>query len=217
MHRLIVLVFAALSFALPAFADTPKPAAPAAPAATGPGTTVVKQANDTISALLKQNITPGSPEEKELGNKVIASVRDFLDVDELGKAALAEHWATLSKPQQADFQKTLRSLIETNYVNGMRSNLNYTVDYVGESEKDGKITVQTKVNTQRKGRPYTISIDYVLQKQNGKLRASDVRTDGVSLVENYRASWNKIIAKDGFDGLLKRMREKQQQLEQKKT
>jgi ABC-type transporter MlaC component len=33
-------------------------------------------------------------------------------------------------------------------------------------------------------------------------------TDGVGLVENYRAQFNKIIARDGFAGLMDRMRKK---------
>jgi ABC-type transporter MlaC component len=35
-----------------------------------------------------------------------------------------------------------------------------------------------------------------------------VVTDGVGLVENYRAQFNKIIARDGFGGLMDRMRKK---------
>src|SRR5512138_1219758 len=112
--RLVLYVLAALCLCLPAVA--------APDAKAGPGTAVVKAANDTIASLLKQKVAPGSPEEKSLGNKVMASVRDFLDVDELGKAAMVDHWKTLSKTQQDDFLKTLRSLIETNYVNGLRAN-----------------------------------------------------------------------------------------------
>ena len=37
----------------------------------------------------------------------------------------------------------------------------------------------------------------------------DVKTDGVGLVENYRTMFNKIIAKDGFDGLIAKMKKKQ--------
>ena len=36
----------------------------------------------------------------------------------------------------------------------------------------------------------------------------DVVTDEQSMLENYRAEFNKIINKDGFDALLKRMRKK---------
>lgn len=209
------LLLASALFAAPtlAAADTPKTppgAGSAAVTKAGPGVTAVKQANDTISSELKQKAPAGSKEEKELATKVTASVRGFLDIDQLGKRAMVDNWSKLTKPQQEQFQTLLRSLIEDNYVRGLRANLSYEVQYVGEStDKDGNVVVNTKINTTRKGRPYTIDVDYVLVKDGDKLRAWDVKTDGVGLVENYRTMFNKIIAKDGFDGLIAKMKKKQ--------
>ncbi len=175
----------------------------------GPGTTAVKTANDRIGELLKQKVKPGSTAEKKLAAEVTSSVRGFLDIDDLGKRSLADHWADLSDAQRNEFQSLLRQLIEKNYIKGLRANLNYKVAYQGEkTKKSGAVVVSTEIKTKRRGRPYTVSIDYILQKQDGKLRAFDVVTDGVGLVKNYRAQFNKLIAKRGFDGLLKRMRKK---------
>jgi ABC-type transporter MlaC component len=200
---------------LAAHADTPKPpaasATAAAPAAkSGPGTQAVKAANDTIAGLLKQKVAAGSKEEKDLAAKVTTSVRGFLDIDQLGKRAMVDNWAKLSKPQQDQFLGLLRSLIEDQYVRGLRANLDYQIDYAGETtDKDGNIVVATKVNTKRKGRPYVIAVDYVLVKDGDKLRAWDVKTDGAGLVENYRTMFDKIMDKDGFDGLIAKMKKKQ--------
>jgi phospholipid transport system substrate-binding protein len=220
LRRSILFVSLAASLALgvaavPAVAQ-PKasaPAAPAAPAAkTGPGTQAVKAANDTIAGLLKQKVAAGSKEEKDLAAKVTTSVRSFLDIDQLGKRAMVDNWGKLSKAQQDEFLRLLRSLIEDNYVRGLRANLDYAVDYTGEStDKDGNVVVTTKINTKRRGRPYTIAVDYVLIKDGDKLRAWDVKTDGVGLVENYRTMFDKIIDKDGFDGLIGKMKKKQGQ------
>jgi phospholipid transport system substrate-binding protein len=202
MQRLLILLLS-LVITMPAVAAGPTTKA-------GPGTTAVKQANEKIAGLLKQKPAPGSKEEKELAGKVMTSVRDFLDIDELGKRAMADQWGKLSKDQQNEFLVTLRSLIEDNYVRGLRANLEYTVDYTGETtDKDGNVLVTTTVNTKRKGRPFKISVDYVLKKQGDKLKAWDVKTDGVGLVENYRAQFNKIIEKDGFAGLIAKMKKKQ--------
>jgi phospholipid transport system substrate-binding protein len=196
MKRLLTLLI--LLFVTPAFA------------ATGPGTTVVKQANEKISGLLKQKAAVGSKQEKDLAAKVTTSVRDFLDIDELGKRAMANQWTKLSAAQQKEFLDTLRALIEDNYVRGLRANLEYTVDYSGESaDKDGDLIVTTTINTKRHGRPYKIEVDYVLKKDGDKLKAWDVKTDGVGLVENYRTQFNKIIEKEGFTGLITRMKKKQ--------
>jgi phospholipid transport system substrate-binding protein len=194
-------------------APAPAPAASAAPAAkSGPGTQAVKAANDTIAGLLKQKVAAGSKEEKDLAAKVTTSVRSFLDIDQLGKRAMVDNWGKLSKAQQDEFLRLLRALIEDNYVRGLRANLDYAVDYTGEStDKDGNVVVTTKINTKRRGRPYTIAVDYVLVKDGDKLRAWDVKTDGVGLVENYRTMFDKIIDKDGFDGLIGKMKKKQGQ------
>jgi phospholipid transport system substrate-binding protein len=187
----------------------PAPAPAPAPVKDGPGTAAVRQANATISTLLKQKVAPGSKEEKELAGKVTASVRNFIDIDQLGKRAMVDQWPKLSKAQQDQFLALLRELIEENYVRGLRANLEYTVAYAGEStDKEGNVNVATKITAQRKGRPYSIGIDYVLAKEGDKLRAFDIKTDGVGLVENYRTSFNKIVEKDGFDGLLGKMNKK---------
>src|ERR1700709_2365362 len=126
MKRLIIILIALV--AVPAFAGAP-----------GPGTTVVKSANEKISGLLKQKVAPGSKEEKDLAGKVAGSVRDFLDIDELGKRAMSDQWTKLTAAQRQEFLTTLPELIEDNYIKGLRSNLDYTVDYTGESVADGNL------------------------------------------------------------------------------
>ena len=210
---IVITVAIGLAAAAPATAAEPSKAAaaqPTSPAKAGPGTQAVRSANETIGGLLKQKAAPGSKEEKELATKVTTSVRGFLDIDQLGKRAMVDNWQKLSKAQQDQFLSLLRALIEDQYVRGLRSNLDYQVEYTGETtDKDGNVVVQTKINTKRKGRPYTIEVDYVLVKDGDKLRAWDVKTDGAGLVENYRTMFDKIIDKDGFDGLIAKMKKKQ--------
>jgi len=185
-------------------------AGPAQAAPTGPGTAIVEKANKTIAGLLKKKVKAGSQGEKELVAKVTVQVRDLLDIDELGKAALATHWAAATPAQQTEYLALLRALIEAEYLKGLRSNVSYTVSYEGETAGTvaGEVIVSTKIKAKRKGRPFTIGIDYVLRPHGGTLRAYDVKTDGVGMVENYRAQFAKIIAKSGMDGLLAKMRKK---------
>ena len=181
----------------------------AARAADGPGTKAVRQANDTIATLLKQKAAPGSDAEKKAAAKVTTSVREFLDINELTQRALVDHWAKLSATQRTEFLDTLRGLIEDNYVKGLRANLEYQIAYLGEAPGEGgTIVVKTEITAKKKGRPVKLKVDYVLMQQGGTLRCFDVKTDGVGLVDNYRAQFNKIIAKEGFDGLLTRMKKK---------
>lgn len=210
LRRIVFFLITVVSLPVLAGPETKPAPKPAVFAKAGSATAVVKQANETISGLLKQKVAAGSKEEKELAAKVTTSVRGFLDIDQLGRRAMVDQWTKLSKAQQDQFLKLLRELIEENYVRGLRANLSYTVEYIGETtDKAGNTVVNTKINTQRKGRPYTIEVSYILVNDGGKLRAYDVQTDGVGLVANYRTMFNKIIQKDGFDGLIAKMKKKQ--------
>ena len=124
---------------------------------------------------------------------------------------MVDQWTKITKKQQEDYLKSLRGLIEDNYVKGLRSNLDYDVQYDGEEPGDaGTTVVKTQVKTTRHNRPYIIKVDYVLVKDGGgKMKCFDVRTDGVGLVENYRVQFNKIIDKSGIDGLIAKMKKKQ--------
>jgi phospholipid transport system substrate-binding protein len=178
-------------------------------AADGPGTKAVRGANDTIAKLLKQKVKAGSPEEKKAAEKVTESVRGFLDIDELAKRALVDHWGKITDAQKTEFLTLLRALIEDNYIKGLRANLEYKVAYGGEAPgTDKTIVVKTEITAKKKGRPIKIAVDYVLVDVGGKLKCFDIRTDNVGLVDNYRAQFNKIITKDGFDGLIAKMKKK---------
>lgn len=177
-------------------------------AKTGAGTKAVRKANQTVSGLLAKKVAANSAAEKRLAAKVTSQLRSFLDVDELGQLAMQDHWDKLSAEQRREYLSLLRELIEKNYIKGLRANLDYKVRYIGEEKRGDHLLVSTEIDTKRRGRPFTIAIDYLLRKDGGTWRTFDVLTDGVGLVENYRAQFNKIIAKHGFDGLLERMRKK---------
>lgn len=176
--------------------------------AEGAATVTVRRANDTLKELLKKKVPPGGPEEKKLTSEVTTRLGTFLDVDELGRRALRDHWSKLNAEQRRDFTKLLRELVEANYLKALRARLDYEVAYADEATTSSGVRVATEVHALRNGRKQTMSIDYVLHKQNDDWRVFDLVTDGVGLVENYRSQFNKVIAKEGVDGLLARMRKK---------
>ena len=194
-----LLLASLLAVAAPAWADD------------GPGTSAVRRANDGVKALLEQKPEPGSPAEKQVASQISTRLEGFLDIDELGQRALGDHYAKLSASQRKEFLALLRDLVESNYIKAMRSNATYEVRYVKEEERDGGRLVTTELVLTRNGRPEVMSVEYRVRKEGDQWRAFDLVTDGVGLVENYRAQFNQIIAKEGIGGLLDRMRKKKAQ------
>lgn len=218
-----VLAGAASLSASPAWADKTAPVA-AAPAAVAPsvdtpapakGTALagVRAANATIAKQLAQKPKPGSDEEAKLAKAVTETVRSFIDFDILATRAIPEtEWAAATEVQRKEYLVVLRALLEANYVRGMRSNLDFTVEYSGEvpAPKGNAVIVKTVIKAKRKGRPISIKVDYTVEtKIAGGVGVVDIATDGVGLIANYRDQFTKIIKKDGFDGLLTKMKKKQ--------
>ena len=197
-----LLLLSVFAVAMPAFGED------------GPGVTAVRRANDKVVELLKQKPEAGGEAEKKLAAEISNQLKGFLDIDELGERALGEHFKTLKPAQRKEYLGLLRELVEGNYIKALRSNATYQVRYLKEEEKDGLRVVSTELELQRNGRPEVMSVDYALRKQGNDWRAFDLITDGVGLVENYRAQFNKIIAKEGVRGLLDRMRKKKTQSSQ---
>jgi phospholipid transport system substrate-binding protein len=192
-----------LSLSVTSLAAAPEP---------GPGVTAVRKAQDAVAALLARKVEPGSEAEKQVARELNAQLKGFLDVDELGRRALSDHWGKLSQAQRSQYLTVLRSLVEANYLRALRSNLQYEVRYLREEPKDDTLRVFTEISVRRQGRDEVISVDYLLRKVGDSWRAFDLVTDGVGLIENYRAQFNRILDKEGFSGLIERMRKKQAEL-----
>jgi phospholipid transport system substrate-binding protein len=177
-------------------------------AAEQPGTSTVRQVNDKLQTLLKKKTPPGSAEEKQQAVEIDSKLKNFLDVDELGHRAMRDQWSKLTPAQRVEFTKLLREIVEGHYVRALRSELDYTVAYLGEKPQGDETTVTTELRVTKNGKKQVIGVDYALRKDSGNWRVFDIVTDGVGLVENYRSQFNQVIAKEGVEGLLARMRKK---------
>jgi phospholipid transport system substrate-binding protein len=79
---------------------------------------------------------------------------------------------------------------------------NQTIDYrpVRMAPGDTEAVVKSVIR-QPAGQP--IAVDYSMEKLAGAWKVYDVRIEGVSLVENYRNTFNSEIQRSGVDGLIR--------------
>ena len=79
------------------------------------------------------------------------------------------------------------------------------IQYLKEKQDNEFAQVDTKI-IDKEGREF--SLDYRLHNVNGDWKVYDVLVEDVSLVNNYRAQFNRVLAKSSVDELLQRMRQK---------
>jgi phospholipid transport system substrate-binding protein len=74
-----------------------------------------------------------------------------------------------------------------------------------EREDNNYAQVDTKI-IDNKGREFSVS--YRLLNRNGDWKVYDVVIEDISLVNNYRSQFNRVLAKSPYEQLVKTMKEK---------
>ena len=92
-------------------------------------------------------------------------------------------------------------LLENSYASKIESYNDEGIDYVDETIKGKYALVKTKI----KRVDGTIDVDYKLIQENGSWRVFDFVIEGVSMIKNYRSQFNRIIKKESFEALKKKM------------
>ncbi|MFZ5894239.1 MAG: MlaC/ttg2D family ABC transporter substrate-binding protein [Myxococcota bacterium] len=140
--------------------------------------------------------------------KVEDAFDNVLDYDALARETLKEAWAERTPEERAEFQQVLKKLVRGAYRKSLKRISDYTVEYKGESAAENGQIVRTVAKSRNDARQEPVSIDYVVHQVDGKWRVADIVTEGSSLVANYRNQFRRIIKKDGFPALIKRMKAK---------
>jgi phospholipid transport system substrate-binding protein len=195
--------------AKPAAAAAAAPAKPAEPASAGDSPLAdLKKANQQLKKSFGNRKPSWSPEAEAKNADIRKIVGSFLDFDELARRALVKHWDGLSARQRADFVKTLRELVERNYVKQLYGQPDYDLRLEREEKTGNEATVWGTLHASNKGKKVTMALEYKLIRKGDRWVVYDVITDELSLLENYRAEFNKVIAKESFDALLSKMKKR---------
>ena len=136
-------------------------------------------------------------------------VSGFLDFEELAHRALARHWDALTPKQRTEFVGVLRDLIERNYIRQVHGQPNYELRFrQGDHHRQRGLGDRDPGRPPIRARKSLVEMEYKLLYKGDRWLVYDVITDEQSMLENYRAEFNKIITKESFDALLKRMKKR---------
>ncbi len=175
-------------------------------AALTPTDTVRQMLGEVISIQTDPSLQ--GPESREARRAAIKKVitKNFR-FEEMARHALGPNWEGLSNAQRSDFQKIFQDLFVDSYSRLVLDFLKKEkVEYVGEKTDKQQAVVNTTIYRMNE----SIPVDYSMLTGQQQWLVWDVRIDGVSIVDNYRKTFTRIIQQESFDGLLKRMRMQQQ-------
>jgi len=131
-------------------------------------------------------------------------VYPLFDFNEMAMRSLGANWRRLNPQQRKEFVSTFTALLEKTYANQIDLYNGQQVIYTGETVDGDYAQVDSRI-IDKNGQTY--SVVYKLHRVDGKWRIYDVVAENISLVNNYRAQFNRVIAKSSFEELLKIMKQ----------
>jgi phospholipid transport system substrate-binding protein len=143
----------------------------------------------------------------KLAQLVESKVVPHFNFQHMTRLAVGRYWRQATPEQQQALVDEFRTLLVRTYTTAFMQYRDHGVDYkpLHMAPDDSDAIVKSLIR-QPNGQP--IAIDYSMEKLEGAWKVYDVRIEGMSLIENYRSTFNSEIQKKGVDGLIKALSDK---------
>ena len=127
------------------------------------------------------------------------------DFSEMAKRSLGGHWRRRTSEEQREFTEAFTDLLERAYIERIEGFDDEKFVYTRERQDKEHAEVDGKILT-KKGEEF--SINYKLHLTNQGWKVYDVVIENISLVNNYRDQFNRVITKSSYEDLIRRLKEK---------
>lgn len=178
---------------------------PSGAAIAGEPTDQVRGTVDQVLAVLREpnlDSPGGKKERRDRLNEIISARFDFA---EMARRSLGAEWRRITPEQQHEFVELFTELLRNAYTGNIESYKGEKVSYTRETQDEIYAVVETMLQSPD-GAQY--AIDYRLQLVDGEWKVYDVVIENISMVNNYRAQFTRVINRSTFDGLLRALRDR---------
>ena len=188
-----------LFLAVPVQAEMPAPDA------------LARSVSDEVLSIIRADKDIQSGNQKKVLELVESKIAPHFSFVRMTQLAMGRNWRQASSEQQKQLVGEFRTLLIRTYTSAFTQYKNQTVEYRPPrmAATDSDVVVQSFIK-QPSGQP--VAVDYSMEKTDNGWKVYNVKIEGISLVENYRNTFNTEVQKSGVDGLIRSLAEKNKTL-----
>ena len=178
-----------------------------------PDTLVEETAREVLKIIKRDKDTLSGNKEKIL-SLVKSKILPHFNFTRMTRLAMGKNWSKASPQQQQELEEAFRTLLVRTYYKALAVYSDHTIKVLPVKNMAGETdtTVKTEVIPSN---GQAISINYSMGKTNNSWKVYDITVAGISLVINYRGTFNSKIRSGGVKGLLKALNKKNRAMEAK--
>jgi phospholipid transport system substrate-binding protein len=174
-------------------------------AAAGAAGDQVRQTVDKLLVILNDPHLKQEDRKSERREELTKVIIQRFDFTEMARRSLGPEWRRHTPEEQKEFVNLLTDLLERAYLEQIESYDDQKVRYVNDQEDSSYAEVDTKI-VDNKGQEF--SVNYRLHNVSGDWKVYDVVIEDISLVNNYRAQFARVLASSSYQGLLRKLKER---------
>ena len=174
-------------------------------ARAGVATEQIKGTVDKAVSVLKDPRLKPAAKMKERRDQLRQILFARFDFTEMAKRALGSNWRRRSPQEQEEFVQLFTDILEHAYAGIIESYSDEKIIYLNERVEGPFADVASKILTNN-GVEY--SIQYKAHLVSNEWKVYDVVAENISLVNNYRSQFNRVISNTSYEELLRRLRDK---------
>lgn len=168
---------------------------------------LVKTTSEEVLTIVRSDPDIATGNTSKVIDIVETKVLAHFDFARMTRLAVGKNWRNASEPQREALTNGFRTLLVRTYAVALAQFRDRAVDYrpLDKAPNGPNVMVHTTVATPQ-GKP--INMDYRMGAVGEDWKVYDVLVDGVSLVINYRSSFDATVSEKGIDGLVALLEEK---------
>lgn len=176
-----------------------------------PGAALADAPESTVQQLLQSiqqmhHTKPLTPEQAQSNETISSAALAHLDVGQVSEKTLGKHWKERSSQEQEAFVQLLGDLFRyVAFPNSSKFFGEMNIRYAATRTEGNQATVPLVVKHPDEGE---VGIAFVLEQGAGRWRVVDVILDGVSMRNNLRTQFYKVLKKHDYPELVRRMQKK---------
>jgi len=165
----------------------------------------VRQTADKVLLILQDPRLKAADKKKERRDQLRQVISARFDFNAMAKSSLGQHWQRRSTEEQRQFVQLFTDLLERSYADQIESFNGEKIVYGRENQDRDHAEVDTRIVT-NKGEGF--AVNYKLFSAGREWKVYDVVIENISLVNNYRSQFNRVLANSSFAEFLRKLQEK---------
>jgi phospholipid transport system substrate-binding protein len=161
---------------------------------------------DDIGRQVVQIFQTGGLSDQERLSRLVKILDASVDFQTVARLVIGRYWRQATPEQQSEYTQLFREFTITTIASQLRNYGGETYEITGQRHVDDTDYMVSSKIVRAKGQP-PANVDWRVRNKDGHYTIIDVVGEGVSAVVTWRQEYSEVAERQGFDGLIARLKD----------